>query len=290
MKNEYTYNNQERNLGEDADRLSRKMSVEWTEPKEAIWQRMASQLDRPAPRPKVILWQRPTFRLAVAALLLVLFSVAGVMRFYRASYETGAGQQLLVSLPDGSTVKMNAGSSLNFYPYWWAFSRELAFRGEGYFEVEKGRRFAVVSSQGTTTVVGTSFTVFARDEAYRVACLSGKVKVADADKQHEVLLEPNQKVALTDGQFVKTGVKAADETAWTRNQFLFAGTPIREVFDEIERQYGVQIVCREPLQNVYTGNFSRDLSVEEVLNFVCKPFHLNFEKQGVNEYRISKIN
>lgn len=272
----------------DIDRMTGKLSVSWDEPKEEIWQRMAPQLAQPAFRPTRILWMRPAFRLAVAAVLVLLMATGTFIRFYRVSVETGAGQQQLVTLPDGSTIQLNAGSSLNYHPYWWTFSRELAFNGEGYFEVEKGRRFSVVSAKGTTSVLGTSFTVFARETTYRVACLTGKVKVVDAGGQHEVVLEPNQKVAWQEGGFLKTEAKPAEETAWTRNQFLFTGTPIHEVFEEIERQYGVQISHSLLPDFEYAGNFSRELLVEEVLNYVCKPFNLKFEKLGSKQYRVIK--
>jgi ferric-dicitrate binding protein FerR (iron transport regulator) len=105
-------------------------------------------------------FQKKTIRLnnystwVVAAGIAILFGIAGFMRLYTKNINTTAGTHLLVMLPDKSTVNLNAESFISYKPYWWRFKREVEFEGEGLFEVEKGKKFSVISKLGTTTVVG----------------------------------------------------------------------------------------------------------------------------------------
>jgi len=58
------------------------------------------------------------------------------------------------------------------------------------FNVKKGNSFNVVSSLGKTFVLGTSFNIFSREDKYRVACVTGKVKVISITNK-QVILSPN---------------------------------------------------------------------------------------------------
>ncbi len=289
MKKEKKYSDNKNVDRELFEKLSGNLDVGWDEPKELIWQQLAAKMEKPVEQPKVILLHRPVFRYAIAAIVVLMLGIGSVMRFYRADYVTGAGEHLLVTLPDGSTVQLNAESSVAFHPYWWRFSRELAFDGEGYFEVEKGRKFSVVSTEGTTSVLGTSFNIYARDDNYRVSCVTGKVRVTDSTGRDEVVLTPDQAAEWEPGGFVKREVNGADATAWIENRFLYDGVPFDEVLDEIERQYGIEIQRDLPADLEYTGNFTiSNLPAEEVMNYVCKPFNLKFVKEGAGKYQVFK--
>ena len=289
MKSGKINHQHEYGTGTDSRMLNKQLEVPFTRTKADVWAEMDAKLDA-APKAKAIsLFARPAFRLAIAASVVLLVGLVGVMRFYSTSVNTLAGQHLVVDLPDGSVVQLNAASSLSYHPYWWRFSRDLSFDGEAYFEVEKGSRFRVSSSKGTTTVLGTSFNIYSRDETYRVACLTGKVGVTDRQKQAKVILTPNEMAELNaSGVFdVHKNAIVSDETAWIDNKFIFTSTPLKEVFEEIERQYGVRILGKEEFKRNYTGNFDRDQNIEQVLDFVCKAFGIKFDKINATEYRLT---
>ena len=280
--------NQRQYKWSDIDQMNSKLEVSWDESKEDIWLQMNPNLGNSVFPRSVSIWVRPAFRLAVAAVLLLMISIGSFVRLYTVNYQAISGQHFMADLPDGSTVNLNAESSVKFHPYWWRVSREVTFQGEGFFEVEKGSAFSVVSPKGTTSVLGTSFNIYARDEAYRVACVTGKVKVVDARGEKEVVLNPEENVEWQEGTFLKKDVSAADITAWINNEFVFTGTPIDEVFAEIERQYGIQIAYEESLGFVVSFNFSKEQSVTKVLNDVCRPFNLKFVEHSTGKYLISK--
>ena len=62
---------------------------------------------------------------------------------------------------------------------------------------------------------------------------------------------------------------------------------MKEVFDEIERQYAVTIkLAPELKERNFGSNFSKKYSVEEVLDFVCKTMRVKFIKQSENVYLV----
>jgi len=71
---------------------------------------------------------------------------------------------------------------------------------------------------------------------------------------------------------------------------LFTASPVHLVFAEIERQYGVKIQAPVGNSSLYTGNFSKDQGVEEVLNYVCPALGLKYIRKTAVEYLISYEN
>ncbi|MDP4820086.1 MAG: FecR family protein, partial [Saprospiraceae bacterium] len=122
--------------------------------------------------------------LAVAASMAVLLIARFLLTDDALSIQTTIGESLVYTLPDGSTVTLNALSSVRFDPDGWSENRSLELQGEAYFEVRKGSSFEVLTPDGTITVLGTAFNVFAREGAFKVVCFEGKVRVA-ANNQSE---------------------------------------------------------------------------------------------------------
>lgn len=274
------------NLKGSDDLFQTRGSINWKKSEADVWAELDKKISaKPEGKsrsiiPKIIQW-------SAAAVLFLLVGLIGVVSTYTKSFEALPGEHILAQLPDGSTVDLNAGSIVSYYPLKWRFERKLKFEGEAYFKVEKGSKFSVESKNGTTQVLGTSFTVYSRDENYRVTCLTGKVKVSLKNSE-SVVLSPNNRAIEEDGKLKVTKLFDKERTlSWKNNYFDFAGRPLKEVIDEIERQYAVTIKLDPQLNNRNLGsNFSRQHSVEDVLKFVCGPLGLKFEKQSENVYLV----
>jgi ferric-dicitrate binding protein FerR (iron transport regulator) len=225
-----------------------------------------------------------------SAAMILLFLMAGLFaRFYTKTVTSPAGNHLTVLLPDGSGVEMNAGSVIKFRPWWWPIQREVNFEGEAFFKVKKGKSFEVVSSLGRTIVLGTSFNIYARQNQYRVTCYTGRVRVVVAGSGHSADIVPNDEASLNrDGTLHLTHLSNPEEiSSWRNHKFFFTGTPLALVFQEIERQYGVTIFTKGNTDYLYTGNFTGERAIEEVLNMVCRPYGLDFNPVA-NGFLISK--
>lgn len=159
----------------------------------------------------------------------------------------------------------------------------------GYFEVQKGKKFTVESKLGETSVLGTSFNIYSRDDSYRVLCLTGKVGV-EASSKESVILNPNQEVVIKSGKVFKQNIKLKPEntTSWRFNQFLYTATPFKRVIQEIERQYGISINTEEELNELISCNFQIKPNVEEILSVVCKPLGYHFTKTSEKQYLITR--
>jgi transmembrane sensor len=257
----------------------------WEKPKEEIWENLFSKVL--IHKPVKIFSMKRLISYGIAATIALLVGIGSFVWFWQTTIRCPAGQHLSAQLPDGSTIEMNAESSLKYFPYRWTFSRDVIFEGEGFFMVEKGKRFKVHSKFGETSVLGTSFNIYSRNDFYRVSCLTGKVRVTASNKE-SVILNPNQQVILKPGgELKKMEVEKADDLlSWRNNRFLFTATPFFNVAKEIERQYGISIRTEGNVNGIFTGNFDKISDVEEVLNLVCKPLGYKFVRQSERIYII----
>ena len=177
---------------------------------------------------------------------------------------------------------------MKYHPYWWFISRQVELEGEAFFHVEKGNKFRVISAHATTEVLGTTFNVFARDRDYIVTCHTGSVRVSETITGSAVILSPNERSTMEpSGGFTVTQLdNSLNSPGWTDNLVMFASTPLRLVFEEIERQFGIVIETPVEMQQVYSGNFSLDQPVENILSLLCLPFDLEYERQTGKKYLV----
>ncbi len=263
-----------------------KVEISYNSGKQDVWAQMESKLEE-EPRGRKVQFNNSRVFMAAAATVIVLLSSALVMRFYSQTVTTNTGQREIITLPDKSTVELNAGSTLKYYPLWWRFNRSLELTGEGYFEIAKGETLEVVSSNGTTEVLGTSFNIYNRTNEYRVTCFTGKVKVTSVTKK-EVVLTPDYHAEIdASGNILVNKIESSAESPdWQNDMFSFSSVPLTDVFEELERQYNIEIALQQPTYKVYTGYFPKSPDIEIPLSIICKPFGLTFVKQSDRNYLI----
>jgi transmembrane sensor len=262
------------------------LEIHYDKSREEAWAELDKKLsERPGTRPLIFTHHKISY--GIAATILLLAAVFSLLRFYTATVTCPEGQHLSYILPDGSKLEMNVDSKMAYHPFWWRFSRELKFEGEGYFQVEKGKKFEVVSNLGNTEVLGTTFNIYSRENDYIVTCLTGRVKVTSFKSEVEVL-SPDQEASInSDGNIiVRKDREAKESISWVNNMFSFTSRPLSQVVNEIARQYGVRIILNAGGDYLYTGYFSKDKPIGDVLTLVCKPFGLTFAKVSDKEYEI----
>jgi len=272
---------------EDASsELFTRMEIPWEKSSNQVWEELSAKIDAmPATKQRRVI---PMFYgLSAAAVIIILLAVTIFLRFYSTTISSLSGEDMTAQLPDGSTVGLNPGSSLSYHPYWWQFSRKISFEGEGFFNVEKGKKFEVASPLAKTIVLGTSFTIYSRNDEYRVSCFTGRVKVV-SHKDGNVVLEPNEQAVVgIDGSIVKH-INHQNEPPNEKSDvnFIFTGASLSQVFDEIGRRYSVSITLKIEKEYFYTGNFTSEKPLNDVLDLVCKPFSLSFAKQADGSYMV----
>ncbi len=193
---------------------------------------------------------------------------------------TGIAEMATQVLPDQSEVTLNANSVLSYDQQKWSTARNLTLTGEAFFEVEEGSAFTVNTSNGSVTVLGTSFNVFSRNEALEVQCFTGKVQVAANGES--VILTANQSATIDDqsGRLSVQEFNPQTTATWRIGEFYFDAVALSEVVAELERQFDIEINLTVDISNrFYTGFFSTQ-SLSEALQLVFVPMGLNSTVSG----------
>lgn len=117
--------------------------------------------------------RRRWLRFSAAAAVLILISAFTTRHLIHTedpvqmfSVQAPQGTNSRISLPDGSQVWLNAGSTLNYRSDFNRSSRDIGLSGEAYFEVARNADlpFRVQARGCTFTVLGTRFNISAYDE------------------------------------------------------------------------------------------------------------------------------
>ncbi|BBE16847.1 anti-sigma factor [Aquipluma nitroreducens] len=222
-----------------------------------------------------------------AAASIVLIALLTTVYFYQSTPDqivAAKGQHLEYALPDGSNITINADSKISFSESGFAKQRTLNLEGEAFFSVQKGKPFVVNTPTGTVEVLGTTLNVFSRDNELSVSCLTGKVKVTSSGQS--VIIEPGEKADLVSGILKKsTNIQTDQMAGWRSGEFHFDNVPLISIFEEIERQFNVEIATKGLENRFFTGSFSNK-NLNEVLETVCLPMHLDYEIKNGNKIKI----
>jgi ferric-dicitrate binding protein FerR (iron transport regulator) len=218
--------------------------------KDRIWNAVTSS------RSKVIIMKRRLLWLAAAAVILLAGSLV-VLQYLGANetlIRTAYGQKRSVTLPDGSIIVLNANSQIKYKPHPVKNSpREVWMTGEAWFNVvhinrsgtpvQPAERFIVHLPNMNVEVLGTTFTINTRRNQEQVVLQTGSVKVEVRSKPAAIYLQPGEKVSYNkDSKEVsKTTTNAADCSLWKENQLKFNNTPLRDVIQLIEDNYGYKV-------------------------------------------------
>lgn len=238
---------------------------------------------------------------SVAAVAIVLLGLITVTAYWQGSrqiqsnfsdivVEAPLGSKTKLTLPDGSTVWLNAGSKMVYSQGFGVSDRRLAFQGEGYFEVEKNDEmpFLVQTHDVNVTVVGTKFNFrnYPEDEEAVVELLEGKVALENQLKEESVrYLSPNEKMVLhkATGKMDITSAKVKEATLWTENILLFDEDLLPDIVRELERSYHVQIeIENEDLkQTRFYGQFNLlEQNIYDVLDMLSETGKLKYHEEG----------
>jgi len=187
---------------------------------------------------------------------------------------TPRGGQYQVSLPDGTKVWLNAGSSLK-YPAKFAYDqRTVELKGEGYFEVakDKSKPFMVVTTNQKIEVFGTHFNVNAYDDepAVKTTLLEGSVKVYQASTFISKFIKPGQQAILTAKSFNIQDVDVEEAVDWKNGVFSFNEKEnIKVAMRKLARWYDVEMDYEGDFNDIsFGGSFSRFSDITESIKIL----------------------
>lgn len=209
-------------------------------------------------------WRLPVFGAAFASLLLACAGWYYLVPVYAQDFATALAQTGRYELADGSTLEMNAASSVQVRYY--RNRREVdLLAGEARFHVQSqaGKPFSVAGGKVRATVLGTVFTVGHRGAAAQVQVEEGIVRV----DERRAWWQPDQAgPVLHAGQQVRgdasglAPVQALSETqaaAWRRGLAVFDDTTLADAVAQLQPWSAVplQLADDQAGEQRITGTF-----------------------------------
>lgn len=195
-----------------------------------------------------------------------------------------------VTLPDGTRVWLNSGSSLSYSQRYGVSDRDVKLSGEGYFEVEHNEQlpFNVNSSAMEVQVLGTKFDYsdYPEEELATVTLAEGRVSMQDG-KLHDkcYILTPGQRVTLDKAthQVSCEGCDASESSQWTIGTVSLSGKSMTEIATMLSKIYDVEITVDNPkLANMrFYGDFSRQgQTITDIMEALRQTGKLTYTTKG----------
>jgi ferric-dicitrate binding protein FerR (iron transport regulator) len=230
------------------------------------------------------------------------------------------GAKSEITLPDGSHVLLNAGSTLKYYSDFNIKNRNLLLEGEAYFKVAKNKRIPLIVNAANISIraVGTEFNVkaYKNEGLIETTLIEGVVEISKeediADQSEKISLRPNQKAVYvkensnlsvygsTNGKekrdtkvapkeiyikpVVSDNVNIAPIVAWTQDKLIFRGETLENICVKLNRKYDCTFAFENnEVKNLrFTGTLE-DETLEQVLNVIklISPIDYTINKKAV---------
>jgi len=197
---------------------------------------------------------------------------------------TPNGGRFKITLPDGTLVWLNAGSSLTYPVHFASNERRVKVTGEAYFEVAKkgaGQAFIVECKGQQVEVLGTHFNINAYDNEpmLRTTLVEGKVAVKSGEAIK--ILRPGEQSSSFGNKLIVEKVDTEEFIAWKDNLFVFHGADLGGIFRQVERWYDVKFEYQKlPAGIKMYGELPRDIELSGLLTTIEKNTGLKFTIKG----------
>lgn len=177
------------------------------------------------------------------------------------------GQKMKIFLPDGSTVWLNAESSISYPKRFADKKRVVTLKGEAFFDVNKdpSKPFIVKTQKMDVIVLGTKFNVrdYDNEEKTDVALESGKVMVeTSASSKKKYMLLPGEAISMSkkSGEIEKYKAESKSAFRWKDGVIYFHNTNFDEVISKLSRWYGVEFIIEnyDGRKWEYSAEFKND--------------------------------
>lgn len=216
-----------------------------------------------------------------------------------------SAQDTIISLLDGTQVRLAANSSLTWKVPFEAFSRAVELEGKAFFEVAHDRRrpFSVLSGDIITTALGTSFWVEQTQAGAkpRVRLITGKVSIAQllhsGEQQLLAYLTPGQEWQEATASKTTTTPPISTETATEDepvvSMLFFHHKPLTEVLPALASFYKTKITfSASELEGMsFYGSYDQQDSIAQILTTICIANDLQMDwNEQKNTYTIRRIN
>jgi ferric-dicitrate binding protein FerR (iron transport regulator) len=198
----------------------------------------------------------------------------------------------MIQLSDGSTVHLNANSSLHYPASFDGENRTVELKGEAFFDIAKDPQhpFIVQTPFEEVTVLGTSFNVraFENEPNSEVSVSTGKVSVQS--NITNTILEPNDKVIVdhSSGVMELKEIEAHNELAWLTGSLIFDNATVPDVLHDLENQFNISFdYDYQNWENcLFTASFNAT-DLDTIFTTMSTVLDMEIQAEGDDQYQIS---
>lgn len=221
------------------------------------------------------------FKLTAAAAVVAIAVVTGFVAGKGTEPEANVfeciaanGQKSTISLPDGTKVMLNSGSSLRYASDFNVKNRDIELNGEAYFEVARNEEIPLVVSakQMKVEVLGTKFNVraYSSEPEIVTTLVEGCVKATAGGR--EMIMKPAEEISynVKSGEMRKYDAPNRSHLIpWRDNELFFNENSLKEIGTILERMYNVNVIFEDETITKYTyTGLVRNSSLSNVLDLI----------------------
>lgn len=184
-----------------------------TEKTDAAWSRLYNRFEKDGllmgeetrkrkslPLPAVYKWGAVAAVACLCLIVGIVISEKNADKAVRFTLENNDNSlNLVTTLDDGSVVYLAGQSSLDYPKHFDENKREVALRGEAFFDISEneGKPFIIETESALVEILGTAFNVRSGgDVPFSLSVLRGKVRVTDKAMRQSILVGAGQNVLL----------------------------------------------------------------------------------------------
>lgn len=190
------------------------------------------------------------------------------------SHATNFGQTQQLTLPDSSSVLLNANSTIRYLASWEEI-REVWLQGEAFFQVSRQYmqndtlhpvKFLVHTEQLDIEVVGTAFNVNTRRAKTQVVLNHGRVnlKFKNRNNTENLVMKPGEMVEFTaqDFKIIREEVDTVLYTAWVNKKLIFEDQPLQGIANVLADNFGYEIIFTDTA--ILSERFTASIPINDV--------------------------
>lgn len=196
----------------------------------------------------------------------------------------------MIILPDGTEVTLNAQSELEYPSKFTGNQREVRIKGEAYFNVTKSNTpFVVKIGDGEVKVYGTAFNIKEKaSKEIETVLVSGSVGIKYQNGK-EIMIKPNQRIVINSKEYKVEDVDASQYTGWLTNSFQYYNTEAKNVIEDIEHWYGINIKGVDKISKAekISFNVDRTYPLTKIMTLLEGALGVIIINEGGGTYRIN---
>lgn len=243
---------------------------------------------------------RRVSKYAAAILLLVSCSYAGWHYLKPETYITIAvkpnGVDKQVTLADGTTVWLQAGSSLRMPEGFSSEKRDVFLQGEAFFDVVKNTEspFSVSTKYMNVEVLGTAFDVKVDEACKKVetVLVRGKVALLDREWNRIMDMSPGEKVTYksVDNEYTTESVDVNVHAIWRLGQLVFENVTLREIVNQLSAKFNVNInISSSGLAGrKFRCVINQDETLQDIFNLLAYMVPMSYRIEGSEIFLFEK--